>query len=252
VIEQSDEQRFRTQRGRQTHTNNSVRRTYDLVRSSLRSLEDNATVSEAELVHSFSASRNTVRVVLQQLAEHGIVSRGPKVGTTVAGSTIIPLDELAPLGAWQTRSPLRSRVLETTVIPAFEAIRGPLGLDPGATVGVIEGLVLDGKLPLALFVSYIAVPPEQAGHLGVDGLSAIAFLQRHMNVTIVESDTVLSVLAADAQTAQLLEVPVGSPIGLVEDQLRDAGGRPWAVCQLRCRSDRMSFSATARRVVHRP
>jgi GntR family transcriptional regulator len=249
LTEPTDEQLFRMQRGRRVHANNSVRRTYDLIRSALRTLDDNATVSEAELVHAFSASRNTVRLVLQQLAEHGVVSRGPKVGTTVAGSTIIPMKELAPLAGWHTRSALRSRVLETAVIPAFDAIRHSLGLAPGATVGMIDGVVLDGELPLALFVGYVVLHPEQAEHLADEGLSVIAFLERHMNVTIVESDTVLSVLAADEQTAELLQIPPGSPIGLLEDHLRDADGRPWAVCQLRCRGDRMSFSATARRVV---
>ncbi|MDQ1726995.1 MAG: GntR family transcriptional regulator, partial [Frankiaceae bacterium] len=148
------------------------------------------------------------------------------------------------------RATIRGMVLESKVIPAFAAIRQRLELPEGASVAVTEGVVLEGDEPLALFVSYVELSPEQAQLLGEDGLSVIAFLEKHLGVFVVESDAVMTALACDKQTSELLHIPEGSPILLIEDLLRDADARPWAVCQLRCRADRMAFSATARRRAH--
>ena len=49
---------------------------------------------EHELTDALSASRNTVRAVLQQLAREGLVTREPKNGTRAAGSLLLPIDEL--------------------------------------------------------------------------------------------------------------------------------------------------------------
>jgi len=196
-------------------------------------------------VAAFSASRNTVRLVLQRLAEQGLVTRGPKIGTTVRRSAVLRIDELLPIERWSTRGCMRGRVLETSLIPAFAAIRQRLSLPDGASVAVVEGLLLQDEIPLGVYVSYVAVPPDQAENLGKDRLSALDFLERH-GVEIAGSDMVISALPADEQTAAQLLVPDGAPLLSIEDVLRDRTGRPWAVCQTRCRADRVVFSAPAR------
>ena len=62
---------------------------------------------EHELTDALSASRNTVRAVLQQLAREGLVTREPKNGTRATGSLLLPIDELTP---FETR-PLECRSL---------------------------------------------------------------------------------------------------------------------------------------------
>src|SRR5438093_1605142 len=80
-------------------SNNSLRRTYDLLRSSLHhSLAPGASLVEEELVQTLSSSRNTVRAALQLLAQEGLVSRGPKVGTMALGSIILPFNDLLDVG----------------------------------------------------------------------------------------------------------------------------------------------------------
>ena len=50
-----------------------------------------------ELTDALSASRNTVRTVLQQLAREGLVTREPKNGTRATGSLLLPIDQLSPV-----------------------------------------------------------------------------------------------------------------------------------------------------------
>ena len=243
----AEENAFRSLHHQPVRSNNSVRRTYDLLRATLPALEPDAPLSEGELIDSFSASRNTVRMVLQLLAAEGLVSRRPKVGTTVAGCTVIPIEELTPLAQWSRHRPTTGRVLETRVMPAFTAISQRLSLPEGSLVAVTEGLVMEDTEPLALFVSYVGLTREQADLMRAGGLSVIAFLEAQLGVSVVESDTVMTAIACDEQTAALLGVAEGSPLLSLEELLRDADGTPWAVCQIRCRADRIAFSAKARR-----
>lgn len=243
----ADEIRFRKSRSLPIRSNNSVRRTYDLLRSALPAMGQDATLSEGELAAAFSASRNTIRLVLRLMAAEGLVTRGPKTGTTVASSTVLAIGELFPLSQWSMGRPLVGKTLEVRVIPAFAAIRERLRLPEGSSVTVVEGLVLDGGVPLAIFVSYAVLTGEQAGEMRESELSVISFLEERLGVRIERSDTVIAALTSDEQTAQLLGIKPGAALLSIEDVLRDDTGRPWAVCQIRCRGDRAVFSAPDRR-----
>jgi GntR family transcriptional regulator len=83
------------QRRRQSpdRLNNSTRRTYDLLRSTLVATGRGMRLVERELTDALSASRNTVRTVLQQLASEGLVTREPKNGTWATGSLLLPIDQ---------------------------------------------------------------------------------------------------------------------------------------------------------------
>ncbi|MGN9839715.1 GntR family transcriptional regulator [Nonomuraea sp. H19] len=243
----ADEIRFRKSRSLPIRSNNSVRRTYDLLRSTLPAMGQDAALSERELATAFSASRNTIRLVLRLMAAEGLVTRGPKTGTTVASSTVLAIGELFPLSQWSMGRPLVGKTLEVRVIPAFAAIRERLRLPEGSSVTVVEGLVLDDGVPLAIFVSYAVLTGEQAGELRESELSVISYLEDRLGVRIVRSDTVIAALTSDEQTAQLLGIKPGAVLLSIEDLLRDDTGRPWAVCQIRCRGDRAVFSAPDRR-----
>ena len=54
---------------------------------------------EQELTDALSASRSTVRAVLQQLAREGLVTREPKNGTWATGPLVLPINQLSPIGA---------------------------------------------------------------------------------------------------------------------------------------------------------
>lgn len=232
------EVQFQRQRQSPDRLNNSPRRTYDLLRSTLVTKGRSMLLVERELIESMSASRNTIRTVLQQLAREGLVTREPKNGTRAADSLLLPIDELAPLEA---------QILECRSLGCPPMVRDRLRLPDGWTVFMIESLVLQEGVPLGLAVGYVALGDEQSSDVNVDEGDVILILERQLGIRIGCSSTTVGAIAADEQTAELVGVEVGAPMIWLEDVIEDEHGQPRALSQLRLRGDRVAFTANARR-----
>jgi GntR family transcriptional regulator len=229
---------YQRQRQSPDRLNNSARRTYDLLRSTLVTTGQSVLLVERELTDALSASRNTVRAVLQQLAREGLVTREPKNGTRATGSLLLPIDELTPVEA---------RTLECRSVGCPPLVRDRLRLPAGWTVLMIESLMLEDELPLGLSVNYIALGEEQTPDFDIDRGDVIHILERQLGIRIGASQTTLGAVAADEQTAELIGVEVGAPLIWLEDVIEDEDGQPRALSQLRLRGDRVAFSANAYR-----
>jgi len=239
---------FHRRRGLPPRTNNSLRRTYDLLRSHLHHAGQTGTpFVEAELMESLSSSRNTVRAALQLLANEGLVTRRPKHGTTSRGSTVLPFNDLLSVHDKQVGYRMHDECLATTIITAPELLRSWLSLDAGASIAVIERLMVQDTSVVGLSVSYVPITADQHANVGATCKDVIAFLEEDLGVSIGECGTIVSAAACDPETAKLLEVPEGAPIIWLEDLIQDADGRIRAIHQLRYRGDRVAFSAIARR-----
>lgn len=239
------------QRQRQTpdRENNSLRRAYDLLRSTLTANRGNMFLVEGELTDALSASRNTVRAVLQQLAREGLVTRGPKKGTRAADSLLVRIDELGPLA--ESSSRVKARTLECRSLGCPPMVRERLGLPAECSVLMIETLLLQDDIRLGLSVNYIALGEEQSPVFDVDEPDVISILERQLGVRIKGSRTTIAAVAADGQTAELVGVKVGAPMIWLEDIIEDENGQSRALSQLRLRSDRVAFSVRAYRSVLR-
>jgi GntR family transcriptional regulator len=229
---------YQRQRQSPDRLNNSARRTYDLLRSTLVSTGRSMLLVERELTDGLSASRNTVRAVLQQLAREGLVTRGPKNGTWARGSLLLRIDELTPT---------ETRTLECRPLGCPPVVRDRLRLPVGWTVLMIESLVLQNELPLGLAVNYIALGEEQSADSNIEEGDVLHILERQLGIRIGGSQTTVGAVAADEQTAELVGVEVGAPLIWLEDVIEDENGQPRALSQLRLRGDRVAFSANARR-----
>lgn len=230
---------FQRQRLSQDRLNNSARRTYDLLRSTLVSAGHTVPLVERELTEALSASRNTVRAVLQQLAREGLVTREPKNGTRAIGSLVLPIDELTPL--------LSARTLECRSLGRPPMICDRLRLPEGWSVYLIESVILEPEQPLGLSVSYLALEGGQSLDVDGDDVDVIHLLERQLGVRIGSGQTTVSALAADEQTAELVGIETGAPLFWLEDLIEDEHGQPRALSQLRLRGDRVAFSASAYR-----
>jgi GntR family transcriptional regulator len=239
---------YQRQRPRPDRLNNSARRTYDLLRSTLVTGR-NTSLGERELTDALSASRNTVRAVLQQLAREGIVTREPKNGTRATGSILVPIDELNTLDQFTSNPSNRVeiRALECRPLGCPPMVRDRLRLHDGWTVMMIETLVLQDEQPIGLAVNYIALGEDQPTDFHVDEPDVLLILERQLGVRIGTSSTTVGAIAADEQSAGLLGLEVGAPIVWLEDVIEDDTGQPRALSQLRLRGDRVAFSATAYR-----
>ncbi|MDT5103109.1 MAG: GntR family transcriptional regulator [Mycobacterium sp.] len=239
------------QRNRQTpdRLNNSLRRTYDLLRSTLQNGHADQALVEGELIDALSASRNTVRAVLQQLAKEGLVTRSPKRGTRSAGSLMLRIDQLSPVREFGGDSSIRTelKALEYRTLGGLRMVRERLQLPPGWTVLMIESLLVQDNQPLGISVSYIALHPDHCRNLELDEPDPILFLERHLDIKIVGSRTTIGATAADEQSAALVGVELGAPMIFLEDILEDESGQPRALSQFRMRSDRIAFTASASR-----
>jgi GntR family transcriptional regulator len=193
---------------------------------------------EGELTEALSASRNTVRAVLQQLAREGLVTREPKNGTRANGSLVLRIDELIPIQA---------RILETRLLGCPPMVRDRLCLPVGSTVLMIESIAVEDGLPLGLSVSYIALDDGQAPDVDTEEPDVLLILERQLGIRIGGSRTTVGAVAADDQSAELLGIQRGAPLIWLEDVIEDESGQPRALSQLRLRGDRVAFSATARR-----
>ena len=230
--------------------NNSVRRSYDLLRSLLLSIGPEARLVESELVDALSASRSTVRTVLQQLADEGLVSRDRRTGTAPSWSaTVFAIDRLMTLGEFaQTQSTsLTGQVLEVAVMPAPGLIGDRLRLDDDGWVVMVESLLLCDSSPIAISVSYVGLDAaERVAAMG-DALDAVAFLEQSMNVCLGSGSSTVGALAADGETSTLLGIPEGFPLVWCEDILNDVHDKPRALCGYRFRADQVAFTSQARR-----
>jgi GntR family transcriptional regulator len=240
------------QRNRQTpdRLNNSLRRTYDLLRSTLQNGQGDQSLVEGELTDALSASRNTVRAVLQQLAKEGLVTRSPKRGTRSAGSLMLRINNLSPVkefGGGDSNIRTELRTLEYRTLGGLRMVRERLQIPPGWTVLMIESLLLQDDQPLGISVSYIALHPDQCCNLEVDEPDPILFLEKHLDIKITGSRATIGATAADEQSAALVGVELGAPMIFLEDILEDENGQPRALSQFRMRSDRIAFTASASR-----
>jgi GntR family transcriptional regulator len=239
------------QRNRQTpdRLNNSLRRTYDLLRATLQNGQGDSYLVEGELIDALSASRNTVRAVLQQLAKDGLVTRSPKRGTRAAEPLMLRINQLAPVHEFGGKSNIRTelKTLEYRTLGRLRIIRDRLMLPSDWTVLMIESLLMQDQQPLGICVSYTAQPPDQSRPVEVDEPDPILYLEKHLNVRITGSRTTIGATAADEQTAALVGVEIGAPMIFLEDILEDQDGQPRALSQFRMRSDRIAFTACASR-----
>ncbi|MDZ7884893.1 MAG: GntR family transcriptional regulator [Mycobacterium sp.] len=231
---------YQRQRESPDRLNNSARRTYDLLRSTLVATGRSMPLVERELTDALSASRNTVRAVLQQLAREGLVTRGPKNGTRTTGALVLPIDKLAPLQA---------RHLECRPIGCPPMVRDRLRLTEGWTVVMIENLLLEDTVPLGISVSYVALEEGQSPNLDVEDPDVLAILEGQLGIRIGGSQTTVGAVAADDQTAELVGIEAGAPLVWLEDLIEDHNGQPRALSQLRLRGDRVAFSANAYRPI---
>jgi GntR family transcriptional regulator len=237
---------FQRNRHKPERLNNSLRRTYDLLRSTLQSAEGTVYLVEGELMDALSASRNTVRAVLQQMAKDGLVTRSPKRGTQSAEQLLLKVNALSPVRELASASTIHTelRALEIQTVGCPRMVRERLALPTDFTVLMIEGLLTHCEVPMGITVSYIALTGQERDVV-VDEPDAILFLEKRLGAKITSSRTTIGATAADAQSAELIGVEPGAPMIFLEDVLEDEKGRPRAISQFRLRSDRVAFQANA-------
>lgn len=201
---------------------------------------------ERELAEQMQVSRMTVRQALGRLADRGLLVRAPGRGTFVSEPKLIQslsrlrgfYDQMISQGILPT-----SRLLSGEQVLASAAVAQVLGLRIAEPLYKVVRLRLGGGVPLALETSFF--PAKLVPGLLDEDLErhSIYRLMERYQARPVRAIQSLEPVPARDQEAEVLEVPPGSPLMLVERTAWDARDRAVEYAKDIYRGDRSRFVA---------
>jgi GntR family transcriptional regulator len=199
--------------------------------------------SEQEVGERFHVSKITVRQALQELAQLGYIRREQGRGTFVARRKF---DE-GPRELTSFTEEMRRHNLVATsrVLAQFEAeadarVAVALRLPAKSPVLILKRLRLAGAEPLSVQTAHIPAALVPGLLLG-DGMSLYEVLQTRYHLYPAQARETYVAALADSSTAQLLGIPVGSPVFGVERVTLTHNERPFEFVQSTVRGDRYSI-----------
>lgn len=171
--------------------------------------------SEEELCRKYAVSRMTARQALSRLADAGLLVRRQGVGTFVTQTKVARV--VGRLLGFHEDAQALGLDPSTNVLLRREEPAGPddavlLGCDPNALVlRVRRSRFLGGQ---AIGLNHVVVAPAFTSALA-DADFAGSFYQeveRILGVEIRDAEATVEAVATDAESAALLDVPVGAPL----------------------------------------
>jgi GntR family transcriptional regulator len=187
--------------------------------------------SEVELAARYKVSQGTVRKAIDEMAAEKLLVRRQGKGTFVAthaeAETRYRFLRLAPDAGGPAR--LARRLLDCRRMRAGTDIGRALDLKAGEPVLEVRRLLLDGEQPVVL--DDLWLPGAQFKGLTAETLSAwrgplYQLFESEFAVRMIRAEEKIRAVAADAETAALMSVPVGAPLLLVERRSFTYGDRP--------------------------
>jgi GntR family transcriptional regulator len=187
--------------------------------------------SENELAVRFKVSQGTVRKAIDELAAENLLVRRQGKGTFVASHAeektryrflrLATESGVAPL--------LRRRLLDCRRMRSSADVAGALHMKAGEPVVEVRRLLLDGERPVVLDDLWLPA----ALFTGLDGDKLqrwqgplYRLFEAEFGVPMVRAVEEVRAVAADAETAALLEVPLGAPLLSVQRRAFTYGDQP--------------------------
>lgn len=179
--------------------------------------------SESELSATYSASRVTIRKALEDLRNEGLVDSRQGFGWFVAGRTVRqPLAHLATIEAQLEAEGRAShrRILDFAFVRPPARVRAILGVDKVLKVTRIN--LADGE-PFARVTVWC--PEDLGAELSRSQVQDRSFYEL-LPVTFGGATQTIGADAAGKDDAELLQIPVGSPVLVCERVTADTAGTP--------------------------
>ncbi|HLV98209.1 MAG TPA: GntR family transcriptional regulator [Ktedonobacterales bacterium] len=172
--------------------------------------------SERELSDTYGISRMTTRQAITDLVNEGVFYREQGKGTFVTRHKIT--QQLLRLTGFTEDIRARgqqpsTKVLSVQMVPATEDIAEKLRLNVGQLVVCVQRLRLADGEPLAIERSQLSFKGcEQLLEEDLEQNSLYRLLESKYGVPLMEAEQELEAGLAGAEEAQLLRIPVGSPV----------------------------------------
>ncbi|MBA3449849.1 MAG: GntR family transcriptional regulator [Chloroflexia bacterium] len=212
--------------------------------------------SEHTLMRRFGVSRGTIRQARAALRSDGTITGSRGRPLAVRGPQLTqPLSELISFSSWIQSLGKRpsGRIIEFGPQPADETQAAMLGVGPGATIYFLLRVRLADDEPL--LIERTVFPPrvgQLVAALDLERQSIYAELGRQ-GVVFASARHVLGAMPATRIDAQLLDVPVGTPLLRERRHTTSASGEPLEWSDDRYLAARINFTfantATATGVV---
>lgn len=197
--------------------------------------------TEAELMASYGVSRATIRQAILELVRQGYLNRQRGRGTFVARQR--PLEGIEPLISFTAEMAARGVVAGARVLTLSQGLKAPayiaarLGLAPEVRVIHSRRLRTADGQPMAIEDSWLN--QDIVGRLTRSELggSLYELLVHRRGLHIGRAVQSIAPAVADAAMAELLSVPPGTPVLVLERQTFLADGRPLEVMSFTYRGD---------------
>jgi GntR family transcriptional regulator len=206
--------------------------------------------SEPTIAEHFGLSRTTIRQALGRLEQEGLILRRKGQGTFVAESQ--PRTWLLQSSAGFFQEEVERMGRQVTSVVLRTTVRGAL---PGWAVAALglagaEGATLERVRSIDGLVAMYNVnhlPPglaELVLPLDDPNESLYARIKDRAGIEAAGGRRVLEAVRAEERLAQLLEVPVGSPLIFIESMTWDRNLRPFDCYQTWLRTDRLRIDVS--------
>ena len=196
--------------------------------------------SERELARIHRVSLMTARHALTALEREGMVVRRRGAGTFVAPPKIHFNKLMSYTEQMSGRGlPVSSKLLSLVVIETEQEIAARLCLPATGRLIKVERLRLGGDEPFAIETCYLSADDfSDLTRARLDRASLFSVLERDHGLQIAHSDEEVDATTADAQTARLLDIPVGAAVLRIRQQIYSTKGKPALYVLGLYRSDR--------------
>jgi GntR family transcriptional regulator len=203
---------------------------------------------ERNLAAELGVSRNAIREALDLLRAEGLITRVQGVGTFVTGAKLRQhLDRLEGLAESMAgyHLPVDNRVLSVSESVAAPFVARKLAVPEDSPIAFVERLRSVGGLPLSLDTSSLR-PEAIPVLLDADLHSADVFtlIERELGVRLGWAEVTTEAVAADPETARLLQIRVGAPLLLLHRLTYLQDGTPFDLESVRYRGDRCCLVTT--------
>jgi GntR family transcriptional regulator, N-acetylglucosamine utilization regulator len=202
--------------------------------------------TEQELSERFEVSRITIRRAIDELVREGYLFAKQGKGTFVAKSKIRRhmslLKSFSEEMIEEGHQP-GSKLLALRHERASQRVASMLSLEPDSWVWLVERLRLADYEPICISVAYLNLPREVSlSPAELETRISLWSLLREKDINVSRSDETIQAVAAGPRESELLQIPPGSPLLLVEGTVYSDRDLPIEFHQMYNRGDRYTYS----------